>query len=133
MNQKELTDLATRFAAAWSGQNPEEVASFFAPDGVFTVNAGTPAVGRAAIAAMAREYMTAFPDMVVKLASVSQQGSHANFHWTWTGTNTGPGGTGRSIRMSGYEEWTLGDDGLIAEAKGCFDEAKYNRQLSANP
>ena len=31
--------------------------------------------------------MTAFPDMVVKMDRVSQEGSHAVFHWTWTGIN----------------------------------------------
>ena len=60
MNQSELTDLATRYAAAWSSQNPEELASFHAEDGSLTVNAGDPAVGRAAIAAKARGFMDAF-------------------------------------------------------------------------
>ena len=75
--------------------------------------------------------MTAFPDMVVKMDHVSQDGGHAIFRWTWTGTNTGPGGTGTSVRINGYEEWTIGADGLIAESKGHFDEAEYQRQLKA--
>ena len=75
--------------------------------------------------------MTAFPDMVVKLDHVSQDGGHAIFRWTWTGTNTGPGGTGKSVRINGYEEWTIGADGLIAESKGHFDEAEYQRQLKS--
>ena len=77
--------------------------------------------------------MTAFPDMVVKMDQVSQDGIHAIFRWTWTGTNTGPGGTGKPVRISGYEEWTIGADGLLAESKGHFDEAKYQRQLNAGP
>lgn len=48
---------------------------------------------------------------------------------TLTGTNTGPGGTGKAVRISGYEEWTFGTEGLIAESKGHFDETEYNRQL----
>ena len=44
-------------------------------------------------------------------------------------TNTGPGGTGKSVRIHGYEEWTFGADGLIAESKGHYDEAEYQRQL----
>jgi steroid delta-isomerase-like uncharacterized protein len=129
VTRSELTDFAIRFAAAWSGQEPEALAPLFAEDAVFTVNGGPPAIGRAAIVAMAREYMTAFPDMVVELDSVSREGDAATFHWHWTGTNTGPGGTGRSIRMSGYEEWTFGPDGLLVQAKGYFDEAEYRRQL----
>jgi hypothetical protein len=33
------------------------------------------------------------------------------------------------VRIGGYEEWTFGLDGLIAESKGHFDEAEYQRQL----
>jgi uncharacterized protein (TIGR02246 family) len=122
MNQK-LTDFATRYAAAWSSQKPDRLASFYAENGSLTVNGGTPSVGRAAITATAQGFMTAFPDMVVKMDEVSQDGSHAIFRWTWTGTNTGPGGTGKSVRIQGYEEWTIGADGLIAESRGHYDDA----------
>ena len=131
MNQDTLTDFATRYAAAWSSQQPDRLASFYAENGSLSVNGGTPSAGRAAIAATAQGFMTAFPDMVVKMDSVSQEGSHAIFHWTWTGTNTGPGGTGKGVRISGYEEWTLSPDDLIAESKGHFDEAEYQRQLTS--
>lgn len=130
MNQSKLADFAMRYAAAWSSRSPAKLASFYAENGSLTVNGGAPAIGRPAITATAQGYMTAFPDMVVKLDSVSEEGGHTVFHWTWTGTNTGPGGTGKVVRISGYEEWTLGPDGLIVESKGHFDEAEYRRQLS---
>jgi uncharacterized protein (TIGR02246 family) len=132
MSRSTLNDFATRYAAAWSSQNPEQLASCYAENGSLTVNGGSPSVGRAAIAATAREYMTAFPNMVVTMDSVKPEGEgrRATFRWTWTGTNTGPGGTGKPVRLSGYEEWTLGADGLIVESKGHFDEAEYRRQLS---
>lgn len=130
MNQSELTDFATRYAAAWSGQDPEALASFYAEDGSLTVNAGSPSVGRAAIAATASGFMDAFPDMVVKMGSVSREGGHVTFRWTWTGTNNGPGGTGKRVRISGHEDWTLRADGLIAESKGHYDEVEYQRQMS---
>jgi steroid delta-isomerase-like uncharacterized protein len=129
VNQAELTDFATRYAAAWSSQTPASLASFYAENGSLTVNAGSPSVGRAAITATARGFMTAFPDMVVRMDQVSQQDSHVIFRWTWTGKNTGPGGTGKSVRINGYEEWTMGADGLIADSKGHYDEAEYQRQL----
>ncbi len=76
--------------------------------------------------------MTAFPDMVVKMDRVdSGRRSRRVLHWTWTGINSGPGGTGRSVRIHGYEEWTLDVDDLIAESKGHFDEAEYQRQLTS--
>ncbi len=58
-------------------------------------------------------------------------GDRAVYRWTLTGTNTEPEGSGKAVRMSGYEEWRLGADGLIAEYKGRFDEADYQRQLGA--
>lgn len=57
------------------------------------------------------------------------EGDHIEFHWTFTGTNTGPGGTGNSVRVSGFEEWTIDDDGLIAASSGHYDQAEYARQL----
>ena len=131
MNKTELTAFATRYAAAWSSQNPASLAAFYEEDGSLRVNAGAPAVGRAAIAAKAQAFMTAFPDMVVKLDEMSGGGSHATFHWIWTGTNTGPGGTGKAVRIMGYEEWTLGAQGLIAESKGHYDEEEYKRQVNS--
>jgi hypothetical protein len=73
--------------------------------------------------------MTALPDMVVAMDDVSLQGDQAVFHWTLTGTNTGAGGTGKAVRISGYEEWRFGRKGLIAESQGHFDEVEYQRQL----
>jgi predicted ester cyclase len=80
--------------------------------------------------------MAAFPDLVVKMDSLKADGSRVTYHWVLTGTNTGPEGTGKPVRISGYEEWRLGDDDLIAESQGHFDEAHYQRQLKtgvANP
>ena len=129
MDRVNLTDLGTRYAAAWSSQDPEALASFYAKDGRLTVNDGPPGIGRTAIAGAAREFMHAFPDMVVEMRAVEGSGKKAVFHWRWTGTNTGPGGTGRAVDLVGYEEWTLTVEGLIAESRGHFDEAEYARQL----
>jgi len=118
-----------RYAAAWSSQDPARLASFYSVNGSLTVNDGTPAVGRRAITETADGFMTAFPDMLVRMDEIGGEGSHAIFRWIWTGTNSGPGGTGKSVRMKGYEEWTLGTDGLIAVSNGHYDEAEYQRQL----
>ena len=131
MNQSQLTDFAIRYAAAWSSQKPGNLAAFYAEDGSLTVNAGAPSVGRAAITTMAQGFMAAFPDMLVKMDEVRGDGRHATFRWIWTGTNTGPGGTGKSVRINGYEEWTIGADGLIRESKGHYNEAEYQRQLQS--
>jgi steroid delta-isomerase-like uncharacterized protein len=127
-----LDAFATRYAEAWSSQDPARLASFYGEDGVLVVNDGTPSEGREAVRATAEAFMTAFPDMRVVLDSLVVNGNRAVFHWTWTGTNTGPGGTGRAVDISGYEEWTLGPDGLIAESLGHYDEAEYQRQVSGS-
>jgi hypothetical protein len=51
------------------------------------------------------------------------------YKWTLSGANTGPGGMGNRVRISGFEEWRIGDDGLVAESLGHFDDAEYHRQL----
>lgn len=125
----ELHDFAQRYAKAWCSQNPESVAAFFAENGSLSVNDGPRAVGRAAIAGEARGFITTFPEMVVTMDEVTRDSEATKFHWTLTGTNTGPGGTGKRVRISGYELWKIGNDGLIAESKGHFDSAEYQRQL----
>jgi uncharacterized protein (TIGR02246 family) len=129
MNYTDLTTFGTRYAAAWSSKDPVLFASFYAEDGQLVVNSGTPSAGHAAITATAKAYMTAFPDMVVKMTEMSQEGGHLVFHWLWTGSNTGPGGTGKFVRLTGYEEWTLDSNGLIAKSQGHYDDAEYQRQL----
>jgi steroid delta-isomerase-like uncharacterized protein len=129
MDASTLKEFATKYTAAWCSQNAASVAAFYADDGSLTINTGTPSVGRTAITAAAQGFMTAFPDMVVAMDSVSPDGRRAVYRWTLTGSNTGPGGTGKTVRISGHEEWTFSPDGLIARSLGHFDEADYNRQL----
>lgn len=99
-----LDDFGKRYATAWCSQNPESVAAFFMENGSLSVNDGAPAVGRAAIAEVARG-------------------------WTLSGTNSGPSGTGKRVRVSGHEDWRMEASGLIAESKGHFDAAEYARQV----
>jgi hypothetical protein len=60
---------------------------------------------------------------------VTHASDGTKFNWTLTGTNTGPGGTEKRLRISGYELWKIDEDGLIADSKGHFDTAEYERQL----
>lgn len=131
MSHAEIQDFAVRYTKAWCSQEPEQVASFFSvPSGSLKVNDGAPAVGRAAITEVARGFMTAFPDLVIHLDRVERRGDRVLYFWTLTGTNSGPGGTGRRVRVSGFEDWTFNSDGLIAESLGHFDAAEYDRQLN---
>lgn len=129
MDTSTLHDFAMRYTEAWCSQDPVRVASFFGERGSLKINAGEPAVGRAAIAEAARGFMAAFPDLVVRMDRLSTGEAGITYHWTLTGTNTGAGGTGKAVDISGYEEWQFGADGLIAVSLGHFDEAEYGRQL----
>ena len=129
MDGAKLKEFGAKYTAAWCSQNAASVAAFFAENGSLKINDGAPSVGRTAIAAAAQGFMTAFPDMVVTMDSVSVDGGRAVYRWTLTGTNTGPGGTGKAVRINGHEQWTLDEDGLIAESRGHFDQAEYDRQL----
>lgn len=131
MDTAKLTGFARDYTAAWCSQNPANVARFYSEGGSLQINDGPPSVGRTEITAAAHEFMSAFPDMVVTMDDLRVEGEHAVYRWTLAGTNTGPGGTGNSVRISGYEEWTIGADGLIADSKGHFDAADYARQLNA--
>jgi uncharacterized protein (TIGR02246 family) len=124
-----LRDFATRYTAAWCSRDPASVAAFYSPGGSLTVNSGAPAVGRTAITEVAQSFMTALPDMQVTMDRIVPQGERAEYDWTLTGTNTGPGGTGRRVRISGFEVWQIGTDGLIASSQGHFDSSEYRRQL----
>lgn len=126
----DLHDFAKRYTEAWCSQEPARVASFFGEDGSLTINQGPPSVGRAAITGAARDFMDAFPDLVVRMDGLDRDGDGYVYRWTLTGTNTGAGGSGNRVRISGYEEWTLGADGLIARSLGHFDEADYQRQIA---
>ncbi len=129
MTSNRLKEFAKRYAKAWCSQNPDSVAAFFAERGSISINNGPPAVGRTAIAREAQAFMTTFPDMIVTFDKLEPRGDRTAFHWTLTGTNTGPGGTGKRVRISGYELWKIDNDGLIGDSLGHFDTAEYERQL----
>lgn len=127
---EQLRDFAERYTEAWCSHDPANVAEHYAADGSLTINGGSPSVGRPAIAEAARSFMSAFPDMQVLMDDLVVRGDAIEYHWTLVGTNTGPGGTGNRVRISGYEEWTFGGDGLVAESQGHYDADEYDRQVA---
>jgi predicted ester cyclase len=124
-----LRDLAQRYTTAWCSQDAASVAAFYSQNGSLSINGGAPAMGRSAITEVAQGFMTAFPDLRVFMDDLVVKGDGAVYHWTLIGTNTGLGGTGQRVRISGFEVWRVGVDGLIAESRGNFDSGAYQRQL----
>ena len=124
-----LRSFAEAYTAAWCSKDAARVAAFYSDDGSLSVNEGPPAVGREAITGVAQGFMTDFPDLRVLMDDLLLQDDHPVYHWTLIGTNTGPGGMGKHVCISGFEVWTIGADGLIAESRGHFDSDAYQRQI----
>lgn len=132
MNDPGLTDFATRYTAAWCSHDSSRVATFFSETGSLAINGGTPAVGRRAVEKAVQSFVTAYPDLVVKFDRLEPTGSRVLYHWTFIGTNSGSGGTGNQVRISGYEDWKIGSDGLIADSKGYYDARDWERQVKGH-
>ena len=146
---EDIHAFAVSYAAAWCSQRSNIVAEHFTVDGILTINSNPPAIGREAIAASARSFMDAFPDLVVRFDKLVPIGPITEFHWTLVGTNTGPGGAGHTIRISGFELWKLKSESpnparselqpsiaalpnarvQIEQSVGSFDELEFERQM----
>ena len=120
---------AKSYAQVWSGVRPEFVAMFFEEEGSLHVNDAAPAIGRDAIANVAKGFMTDLPDMVVRYDSLVTNATGTEFHWTLIANNSGPGGTGKKVKVSGFELWEMSENGRILSSKGHFPTEEYNRQL----
>lgn len=132
-DEEKIRAFAIDYAKSWSSKNAASVAAHYSPDGSLKINDGPPTVGREAITKVAQGFMTSFPDMVVSMDSVRVQPDGAVFHWTLKGTNNGPGGTGKAVRFSGYEEWMLTKAPLIIRSLGHYDQADFQRQMQNGP
>lgn len=125
----DLMSFAKEYAQAWCSQNSDSVALFFSEDGSLAINNGKPSIGRTAIARDAESFMNTFPDMIVSMDRLVSTLNGIEFYWTLTGTNTGINGTGKKVKISGFELWQIDNNGLIKQSKGSFDTEDYNRQL----
>ena len=129
MSPHSLWDFAANYTAAWCSQDPARVAASFSDAGSLTVNGDEPAIGRAAIEQVAKSFMDAFPDLHLVMDELELQAHHPVYRWTLTGTHAE---TGRPVAISGYEVWTIDDDGLIETSRGHFDADDYARQLAGD-
>ena len=119
-------DFSRRYTEAWCSHDPARVAEHYAPGAKIAINGGA----STEITEAAQSFMTAFPDIKLFMNDVVVKDDVTEYHWTFTGTNTGPGGTGNRVRISGFEQWTFGADGLIASSLGNFDQVEYDRQIA---
>jgi nuclear transport factor 2 (NTF2) superfamily protein len=122
-DRKQIEQLAHAYTEAWCSRDPARVASHYIPGGTIAINGGDPAE----IAEVAAAFIAAFPDIEVFMDDlVVREDGSVEYRWTFTGTSAE---TGNSVRVPGYEEWTIAQDGLIAMSRGHYDQAEYDRQL----
>jgi predicted ester cyclase len=122
MSDYELQKFAARYAEAWCSQDPDSVVAFYAKNASISVNDGAPA----RIREVAQSFMRDFPDMIVTFDKLEPREDGVEFHWTLTGAYAE---SGNKVQISGYELWKIDNEGLIAESRGHFDAADYERQL----
>jgi uncharacterized protein (TIGR02246 family) len=128
VSMAEAEKLAHDYTAAWNTGRPEAVAGFFAETGGIVINRGPLWEGRAGVAAMAAGFFADVPDLALECDGVKLAGSHMLYLWTFTGTHSG---TGRALRITGWEEWELGADRLVTASRGWFDPEEWARQSTA--
>jgi nuclear transport factor 2 (NTF2) superfamily protein len=122
-DQRPIEELARSYTEAWCSHEPGRVAAHYIPGGTIAINGGEPA----GIGEVATAFVTAFPDIEVFMDDLAiRDDGVVECRWTFTGTSAE---TGRWVRIPGFEEWTIAPDGLIAESRGHYDQAEYDRQL----
>ncbi len=124
-DEARIREFARSYTDAWCSHDPTRVADHFVPGGTIAINGGS----QTEVTEVARSFIEAFPDIQLFMDDVVFNDETVEYHWTFTGTNTGHGGTGMAVRITGFEEWTLGDDDLVVESRGNYDQDEYDRQL----
>jgi steroid delta-isomerase-like uncharacterized protein len=137
MTRDEIAAVCERQAQAWNAHDPDAVGAFFAQDAILHDASGETVSGRDAIAARAKMYIDAFPDMRFDIQSVEVDGNTFTFEWRASGTNSGSLAgmppTNRSVVVEGCDVGKIGDDGLIHSENDYWNEASMMRQLGLMP
>lgn len=123
VDHERIRDVARSYTEAWCSRDPERVAAHFVPGGTIAINGGEPT----GITDVARGFISGFPDIEVFMDDVVFKDETVEYHWTFTGTSAE---TGNRVRISGFEEWVIGEDGLVVRSLGNYDQAEYDRQLA---
>lgn len=52
--------------------------------------------------------------------------------YTEDGTPAVNGGTVYKVDFSGFEQWTMNEQGLVGKSDGSYDASEYEKQLNGN-
>jgi nuclear transport factor 2 (NTF2) superfamily protein len=121
-DRTQIEQFARTYTEAWCSHDVGRIADHYAPGGVIVFNRRE----RLGIEEVANYFVAAFPDGEIFMDDLVVKEDSVEWHWTLTGTRAE---SGNPVRISGYEEWMIDGDGLIAESQRHFDEAEYEHQL----
>jgi steroid delta-isomerase-like uncharacterized protein len=137
MTRDEIVASCRREVESWNAHDAVGVAAFYAEEATVTDAGGETATGREEIAARARQYMDALPNLRFELQSVAADGNRFAMEWRASGTNTGSLAgmppTNRPVVVEGCDVGEFGDDGLIQRETDYWNEASFLRQLGLMP
>jgi hypothetical protein len=121
---EQLAAFGRSYTEAWCSGESARVAEHYASDGTVAINGGAPT----RILDVAESFMAAFPAMELLMDDlVIRDDGTVEYRWTLIGDHSE---TGNHVHISGFEEWTLGSDGLVASSLGTFDAGEYDRQVA---
>ncbi len=127
IDQTKVTKTTEAYTAAWNSGSAEAVAAFYAPNGQIAINRGEPFEGQARVAEMAAGFFADVPDLTLSCDGVRCAGDHVVYLWTFTGTHSK---TNNPLKVSGWEEWDIGEDCKVIASRGWFDAEDYARQVA---
>jgi len=127
LNTGSILEMANAYTEAWCSRSAEAVASFYSENAISIINADEPAVGRDAIVEAMNQFIIALPDLVVRMDDLRNGGNQAIYLWTLVGTHRV---TENFVKISGWQNWVLSDDLLIAKADGGYNAEDYERQIN---
>jgi uncharacterized protein (TIGR02246 family) len=119
--------VADGYTSAWNSGSAEAVAEFYAPDGRIVINRGEPWEGRAGVARMVAGFYADVPDLRLVCDGLRVAGDHVVYLWTFTGSHSG---SGRPLRVVGWEEWEVDADLRVKSSRGWYDADDYARQAT---
>jgi hypothetical protein len=121
-DREPIEQLARTYTEAWCSHDIGRIAEHYGPGGTIAFNGGEP-IG---IEEVANYFVAAYPDGQILMDGLVFKEGCVEWHWTVTGTRAE---TGKRVCISGFDELTIGSDGLISESLRHYDEAEYDRQL----
>lgn len=137
MTREGIIALCQQQVDAWNARDDDAIGRFYAEDATLSDAGGDTASGRHAIAARAKTYIDAFPDLRLDLESIAVDGNRFVVQWKASGTNTAPlmgmPATNKPVVVEGCDVGEVGEDGLVLRETDYWNEASFMRQLGLLP